>query len=227
MGVPVGESNSPLDRRSSDEPPLVPPPEWGKETSPLRGKIISVVAVCIAVAAGIAIWRFDLFGSEDASGDDRQDSEQDIVASPSTTVSVPEANLANVGDCVRITKDGLDGELEIVECGAAAAMYKVVLELETPERCPAGPYAEYAAMGIGGWSLCLALNAKVGQCFRNSADGFTRTECASADFKVTKVLANAAGENACPPPPPNALFHPEPLVYPTPPLTICLAGIKT
>lgn len=204
----------------------MPPPEWGKESSPILGRIVAVAA-CLAVAAGIAVWGFDLLGSDDdASGDDRRNTAQEVSASPSTTATAPGANLANVGDCVKIVKGGMDAELEVVACGTARARYKVALELEMPEQCPAGPYVEYAAIGLGGWSLCLALNADVGQCFTNSfADGFTLTKCATADFKVVKVLANRANKNACPPPPPNVLFHPEPLVYPAPPLTICVEGV--
>jgi hypothetical protein len=128
---------------------------------------------------------------------------------------------------VKVVKGGMDAELEVVECGTANARYKVALEREMDERCPAGPYVEYSAMGLGGWSLCLALDAKVGQCFRsNVVDGFTLTTCAAADFKVTKVLADMADKNACLPPPPTVLFAPQPLVYPAPPLTICLAGIR-
>jgi len=222
--VPVGEPNSPF----SDEASQLPPPEWEKESSPVLRRIVGVAA-CIAVAAAIiVIWRFDLFGSdEDATGDDRQNAVQDVVTSPSTPETAPGANLADVGDCVKVVKGGVDAELGVVECGSADARYTVALELEMPEKCPAGPYVEYSAVGLGGWSLCLELNANVGQCFKNDAVvGFTLTKCAAGEFKVVKVLAKTADRNACPPLPPDSLFNPEPLVYPTPPLTICLAGAK-
>lgn len=226
LGVLMDEAESPSDRQLTDEAALVPPPEWGKERSPIVSRIIAVTvaAVCVIVAAGIAIWGFDLLGSEEAPSAERPDSALDAAATSSTTPTPRGANEANVGDCVKVVKGGLDAELEVVECGTADARYVVAIELEMQEHCPAGPYLEYSVTGLGAWSLCLVLNAAVGQCYKNNVtDGFTLTECAAADFEVVAVLADRADKNACPSPPPNALFHPEPLVYPTPPLTICLA----
>jgi hypothetical protein len=227
----MGESELSEDRQSADETPRWPPPEWGKETSPIRGKIVTVtvIALCAIVVAGIAIWGFDLLGSEeDTAGGERPNTVHDTGVTPSATATPRGANEANAGDCVKIVKGGVDAELEVVECGAVDARYTVALELEMSEKCPAGSYLEYTAMGLGGWSLCLALNAAAGQCYKNSVtDGFTLTECATADFQVVAVLAGTADENACPPPPPNVVFQPEPLVYPTPPLTVCLASITT
>jgi hypothetical protein len=225
----VGEPESPSAGRSSDEAAQPPPPEWGKERPPVIGKIVAVavVALCLAAVAGIAIWGFDVVWSdEDTIGADRPDTVHDAAATPSTTATKRGANEANVGDCVKVVKGGVDAELEVVGCRTADATYKIALELEMPERCPSGSYVEYSAIGLGGWSLCLALNATAGQCFKNDlVDGFALITCAAADFKVVTVLVNKAGKNACPPPPPNVLFSPEPLVYPTPPLTICLVGI--
>jgi hypothetical protein len=226
----MGESELPQDRQSTDETAQWPPPEWGKETSPIVGKIVTVavITLCVIVAAGIAIWAFDLLGSEEAAtGAERPTTVHDAGTTPSTTATPRGANEANVGDCVKIVKGGMDAELEVVDCGAADARYTVALELEMSEKCPAGSYLEYTATGPGGWSLCLALNAAAGQCYKNSVtEGFTLTECATAEFEVVAVLADTADKNACPPPPPpNVLFHPEPLVYPTPPLTICLASV--
>jgi hypothetical protein len=225
----VGESELPGDRQSTDESAQWPPPEWGKERSPIVGTIVTVavIALCAVVVAGIAVWGFDVLGSgDDTTGAEQPNVVSDAGVPASTTATRRGANEANVGDCVNIVKGGVDAELEVVECGAVDARYTVALELEMPEKCPADSYLEYAAMGLGGWSLCLALNAAVGQCFKTSVtDGFTLTDCATADFAVAAVLANTADENACPPPPPNVLFQPKPLVYPTPPLTICLASI--
>ena len=49
------------------------------------------------------------------------------------------ANLAYVGDCVKIVGGPFDAELEVVGCGAADAGYKVMLEPEMSEECPPGP----------------------------------------------------------------------------------------
>jgi hypothetical protein len=223
----MDEAESSSDRRTADEAGLLPPPEWGKERSPVVGRIIAgtVAAVCVLVAAGIAIWGFDLLWSdEDTPRAERPNTARDAAATSSTTPTPRGANEANVGDCVKVVQGGLDAELEVVECGTADARYTVAVELEMQEQCPAGAYLEYSATGLGGWSLCLALNAAVGQCYENSVtDGLTLAECAAADFEVVAVLTDRADKNACPPPPPNVLFHPEPLVYPTPLLTICLA----
>lgn len=227
----MDEAESPSNGQSADEPTLSPPPEWGKERSPVVGKIIAVAvtAVCVLVAAGIAIWGVDLFGSEeDTPTTQRPNTAQDAAATASTTPTPRGANEANVGDCVNVVKGGVDAELEVVDCGAADARYTVAIELEMQEQCPAGAYVEYASIGAGGWSLCLALNAVVGQCFDNSVTiGLTLTECGTADLEVVAVLAGTADKNACPPPPPNTLFAPEPLVYPRPPLTICLANTSS
>jgi hypothetical protein len=206
-----------------------PPPEWGKERSPIIGKIVTVVvvAVCAAVAAGIAFWGFDLFRSDGvAAGAEEPNTVHGAVPDPSSTAATRGANEADVGDCVKVVKGGVDPELEVVGCGTADARYKVALEPEAQERCPAGPYLEYAVIGPGSWSLCLALNATAGQCLKNDyVNGFTLTDCAAADVKVLKVLAHKADKEACPPPPPNVLFYPEPLVYAEPALTICLADV--
>jgi hypothetical protein len=120
----------------------------------------------------------------------------------------------------------MDAELEVVDCGAPDAGYRVAIELEMQEKCPAGSYLAYSVIGAGGWSLCLTLNAAVGRCYNDSVtEGLTPAECTAADFEVVAVLTGRADENACPPPPPNVLFHPEPLVYQEPPLTVCLTSI--
>jgi hypothetical protein len=220
----------PGDRQSADESAQWPPPEWGKERSPIVDKIVTVAvfALCAIVVAGIAVWGFTVLGSRDDTNVAGQPNVvDDAGVPPSTTATQRGANEANVGDCVNVVKGGVDAELEVVECDAVDARYKVALELEIPEDCPADSYLEYAAIGLGGWSLCLALNATVGQCYTDSVTvGFTLTDCATADFAIAAVLADTADENACPPPPPNVMFQLKPLVYPTPPLTICLASTR-
>ena len=224
----MDDSDKPPDRWSPDEPAQFPPPEWGKERSPVVGRLVTVavVVVCVAAVAGVVVWGLGLLrvDADDLSGADRQETVPE--SAPAPTPTSRGANEANVGDCVKVVKGGMDAELQILECGAPAAIYRVALELEMGERCPAGSYTEYSAMGLGGWSLCLALEARPGQCFTSDlTEGFAATDCAAADFRVETVLTGTADGTACPPPPPNVVFHPEPLVYPTPPLTICLAGI--
>lgn len=221
LGVVVDEKEN----RSTGEPARLPPPEWGREQSPVVGRLVTVAVVVVGIAAavGLGVWGFDSI---------RADDEPTGVAEPTTvrqsapTPTSRGANEADVGDCVQVVKGGVDAELAVVECGTPTAVYRVALELERGDDCPAGAYMEYSMIGFGGWSLCLALNATPGQCFTNDfAKGFASAECAAADFRVEAVLADTADGNACPPPPPNVPFWPKPLVYPTPPLTVCLSSI--
>jgi hypothetical protein len=223
----VDESERLSERRSADEPAQFPPPEWGRERSPVVGRLITVavVVVCVAAVAWLAVWGFNQSDGEDApSGADRPTTVRES-APPPTTPTTRGANEANVGDCVKVVKGGVDAELEVLECGTPAAIYRVALELDMRERCPKGSYTEYSIIGLGGWTLCLALDARPGQCFTNDFEGFVATDCATADFTVESVLTGTADREACPPPPPDVGIHFRPLVYPTPPLTICLAAI--
>jgi hypothetical protein len=223
----VDESDKPSDERSADEPAPFPPPDWGKERSPVVGWLIGalVVVACVAAAAGIVVWGLDLMSVDDVpSAADRPPTAQESVPAPTETSKG--ANEADVGDCVSVVKGGFDAELEVLECGTPDAVYRVGLELESGENCPAGSYAQYSAGSVNAWSLCLVLNATPGQCFKNNfTEGYATADCTSADVKVESVLTDKADANACPPPPPNVYLRPEPLVYPTPPLTICLAAI--
>jgi hypothetical protein len=223
--VPVGESERP-DERTSDESARFPPPEWGKERPPFVDRLVSVAAIVfgVAVVAGIAVWGFTTWRVDDRPVSAERTTTVPPSAAPTSTSRG--ANEADVGDCVAVVKGGVDAELEVLECGAPKAIYRVALEIEMTEKCPAGPYVEYSVIGLGGWSLCLALDAAPGQCFTtNAAEGFVAAACAAADVKVGSVLSGTADEDACPPPPANAVVHPEPLVYPEPPLTICLAAV--
>jgi hypothetical protein len=213
----VDESEKPLGERPADE---IPPIDWGKERSPVFGWLIAALVglACVAAAVGVVVWGLDLVDTDDVPpGADR-----------TPTVPVTEtskgANEANVGDCVSVVKGGMDAELEVLECGTAEAVYRVGLELESGQQCPEGSYAQYSAGTVNAWSLCLVLNATPGQCFKNDfLRGFAAADCASADVKVESVLPDKADPNACPPPPPNKILLVKPLVYPTPPLTICLS----
>jgi hypothetical protein len=225
----VGESDRPSELRSADEPAQFPPPEWGKERSPVVGRLITVAVavVCVAAVAGLAVWGVNQLRAEDDPSGAARPPNTVRESAPPTTATSRGANEANVGDCVKVVKGGLDAELEVLECGTPAAIYRVALELEMGERCPTGPYTEYSITGLGGWSLCLALDARPVQCFATNVPeaGFAATDCATADVKVEAVLTGTADGEACPPPPPDVAFYPRPLVYPTPPLTICLADV--
>lgn len=189
-------------------------------------KILAFV-VAIVVVAGAGLWLLGAgaFGAaDDAAGDDRQETVTEVPASVSAMV--PDANRATVGDCVAIVKGGMDAELDLVECGTPEARYTVAYDdVKATEDCPDGPFVKYSVIGVGGWSLCLMLNAVVGECFTHSMDGPTLAECSVADFRVTAVLPNTADATACPPQQ-AAVFLGETLVYPAPPLTICVDGVR-
>lgn len=177
-----------------------------------------------AVVVGLAVWGFTALRVHDVPAAAPTTTEQ--AAAPAPTATSRGANEANVGDCVAVVRAGTDPELSVLDCGTPDAVYRVALELESGERCPAGPYVEYSIVGLGGWSLCLALDAAPGQCYTTDvATGFEAADCAAADVMVESVLPATADAAACPAPPPDAVFHPEPLVYPAPPLTICLAAV--
>lgn len=203
-----------------------PPPEWGRERSPVVDRLVSVGLGVVGIAAvvGLAIWGFTALRVEDVPSADR-------LATVATTTPVPTetsrgANEANVGDCVAVVKGGVDPELAVLDCGTPGAIYRVAVEPEMGETCPKGPYSRYWIIGPGGWSLCLALDAKPGQCFTTDVDaGFATADCAGADVRVAAVLPGKADGDACPPPPADAAFYPGPLVYPEPPLTVCLAYV--
>lgn len=124
--------------------------EPGQGRRPAGGLVTVVVSVvCLAAVAGLAVWGFGLLRDEvEQSGADRPTTVRESTPTAPPTTSRG-ANEANVGDCVRVAKGGVDAELEVLECGSPAAVYRVGLELERGEQCPTGPYTQYhAALGV-------------------------------------------------------------------------------
>jgi hypothetical protein len=215
----VSVSESPDAKWANFEP--LPPPEPGR-----AGVKILAFVVAIVVVAGAGWWLLGAgsSGADDGvAGDDRQETVSEVP--PSVSAMVPDANRATVGDCVAIVKGGMDPELDLVECGTPEARYTVAHDVQMSEDCPDGPFVEYSVIGAGGWSLCLMLNAAVGECFKHSMDGPMLVDCAAADYRVTAVLPNTADATACPPQQARVVFG-QPLVYSEPSLTICVDGIS-
>jgi hypothetical protein len=129
---------------------------------------------------------------------------------------------AEAGDCIKVNSASTtSADVEKIDCTTQEAVYKVAKKLDNSgDDCPNEFYDKYTQSGSGdGFALCLMLNAKEGDCFGNitSTSGKTeRTDCASAEAKVTKVVSGQADEAACPEG--TGL----PLVYPEPATTICL-----
>jgi hypothetical protein len=171
-------------------PPPPPPAAKPKNT----GKIIKIVlgVVVIAVIAVVAIVNWG--------------------TSPSS---------ANVGDCIKVnTVSVTDADIEKIDCGDPAASYKVAATFDdSSAQCPGGSesdYVSYTESGKGDLTLCLTLNAKEGECFKNG-DAAEKVSCASADVKVAKILKGTTDESGCPEE--TVGF----LAYPDPKMVLCLS----
>jgi hypothetical protein len=114
---------------------------------------------------------------------------------------------AEPGDCIKVVSASVtDADVEKVDCSSAEAAFKVAANLDSSsDSCPDGDYAEYSDSGgrrSNGFKLCLMLNAAEGECFKQEgtivAAKTTKVTCdSSATYKVGKVIAGRADENAC------------------------------
>ncbi|QUF01513.1 hypothetical protein KCV87_18255 [Actinosynnema pretiosum subsp. pretiosum] len=163
-----------------------------------RTKIVLALAAVVPLAAIVAL----SFGGEDRR----------------TAVAGAEA-----GDCLKVNEVSRDGaDVEMVDCAAGDAAYRVAVNLPETDRCPPGDYDEYIRGGAGnrGFRLCLMLNATDGDCFKEeggiAASKTTKVRCGSgATYKVAKAHSGTVDELVCE-------FDENPRVYPTPPTTLCI-----
>lgn len=125
------------------------------------------------------------------------------------------ASTAEVGDCIKVNNaSSTNADVEKIDCTTKEAVYKVGVKKESDgDKCPAGDYVEYTEQG--GFKLCLTLNGKVGDCFKEDTQQDLRADCATADYKVSKVTNTGKAEDCGPADAPNAL------VYSDPKQTIC------
>lgn len=130
---------------------------------------------------------------------------------------------ANVGDCIKVNSVSVtDADVEKVECTDPAASYKVAATFDdSSAECPGGTdsdYVSYTESGKGDLTLCLTLNAKEGECFKNG-DAAEKVGCseANADVKVAKILTGTTDESGCPEE--TVAF----LAYPEPKMVLCLS----
>ena len=147
--------------------------------------------------------------------------------------SADAASKANVGDCLKATGPGpKTTEFAVVDCGAPDAAYKVAERGGRRDSCPDVTYGSYSERQgkRSGFTLCLMLNARQGDCFQQTVDFPTgqaaKVPCgAGATYRVTKVLEGTADKSACgrnaASGVSNDFSRPRALVYQSPPTTIC------
>ncbi|CCH27829.1 hypothetical protein ABZ816_06830 [Actinosynnema sp. NPDC047251] len=113
---------------------------------------------------------------------------------------------AAVGDCIKVNSVSVtDADVETIDCSSPQAAFKVAVTLDSStDACPSGDYSEYSDRGgrrSNGFKLCLAFNAREGDCFKQEgtivAGKTTKVTCdSSATHKVRKV-ADTEDENQC------------------------------
>jgi hypothetical protein len=147
--------------------------------------------------------------------------------------SADAASEAKVGDCLKATGPGpKTSAFAIVSCTAPDAAYKVAVRGGRRDSCPDLTYGAYGEREgkRSGFTLCLMLNAKQGDCFQQTVDfptgQATKVACgAGATYRVTKVVEGTADKSACgrnaSTGVSNDFSRPRALVYQTPPTTIC------
>ncbi|XVV04346.1 LppU/SCO3897 family protein [Actinosynnema sp. CA-248983] len=135
---------------------------------------------------------------------------------------------AEAGDCIKVNSVSVSkADVDKIDCNSPEAAFKVAVNLDSSTKaCPTGDYAEYRDSGgrrSDGFKLCLTLNAKDGDCFKQEgtivAGKTTKVTCgSSATHKVSKV-ADTADENQCKSG--DTVF-----VYSQPATTICMTKSK-
>ncbi|MEU8897102.1 hypothetical protein [Nocardia sp. NPDC048505] len=133
-------------------------------------------------------------------------------------------NSAAVGDCGILAGTSAAATFERADCADPAANYLVAEVFDGADsQCATADYTSYYQSGGNEYTLCLRLNARIGDCFAGGPGRASlRVECTgSADFKVDKILHGVADSAACGP----AASAENTIVYPKPEqLTFCLAA---
>jgi hypothetical protein len=182
--------------------------------------VIVVIALVVLAAAGTAI----ILQSRD--GGSLAVPRSTSSTAPQSTEPTDPAKPPDQGACVEDkSRSADDAEIQSVPCDAPEAVYKVAKTLPEPNAdCPGSDYTLYYEEDPGGFTMCLMLNAKEGDCFINLENinaNVTRVDCAEGEFKAVKVVEGEADESACP-----VDDTVVPLVYPEPPPgTVCLEAL--
>ncbi|SDI53216.1 hypothetical protein SAMN05192558_108408 [Actinokineospora alba] len=193
---PYGQQPPPFGQEPV-QPGFVPPP-----SGPNKGKTIKLVVILVAIVA-VGIGGFFAFNKSAASAD--------------------------VGDCIKVKDDSAtNADVEKIDCTKPEAVFKVAKKLDSAAAtCPTADnsmYLEYEQSsrrgGSGGFSLCLMLNTKVGECFtdlRKSAEA-RKVPCGdpSVKFEVLEVVEGKNDPDAC-----TAKGVDDGFMYAEPKMTIC------
>jgi hypothetical protein len=125
---------------------------------------------------------------------------------------------AEVGDCIKVNEASISSaDVEKVECTDPAAAYRVGATFDAAsDSCPdkdTSGYVSYTQTSNrgDGLLLCLILNAKEGDCYKQGTSVDTKVECTSSEatFQVSK-LVDSADEAACPEGTAGTYVYPEP-----------------
>ena len=200
-------------------PPWHPPPP--KRNTGRNVAIVVIVLLVLAVAATVIV--LQTRDRESAAGPETQDSTTTAPDTTETTIPTTPAGPPDEGNCVEDTSVSADdAEVVPVPCDAPEAVYRVAKTLPEPNAdCPGSDYTLYYLEDPNGFTMCLMLNAKEGDCFinvENINENVARVDCAEAQYKVVDVVEGQADEAACPTD--DAVV---PHVYPEPPpSTVCV-----
>lgn len=192
---PYGQQPPPPFGQEPVQPGFVPPP-----SGPSKGKTIKLVVI-LAVIVAVGIGGFLAFNKSAASAD--------------------------VGDCIKVKNDSsTNADVEKIDCTKPEAVFKVAKKLDSASAtCPTADsnYLEYEQSGRrggGGFSLCLMLNAKVGECFTDLSKSAEAKKVPCSDPNVSfEVLEIVEGKNE-----PEACTNKEVddgFMYSEPKMTIC------
>jgi hypothetical protein len=132
------------------------------------------------------------------------------------------ASSAKAGDCIKVN-DATNADVQQVDCGTKEAVYKVALTKDDSNaKCPNDDYLAYSETGSNELLLCLVLNAKEGDCFKENPKDHTRVDCTAPDasFQVAKVIDGKDDPKGC------GAENVVALTYPEPKLTLCLVAPK-
>ncbi|HVK25155.1 MAG TPA: hypothetical protein VM677_27675 [Actinokineospora sp.] len=172
QGQPFPGQQPPPFGQQPVQPGMVPPPPPAK-----KGKLAKIILglVVLLVLGGVGFYQF--------------------TKSPAS---------ANVGDCIKVNSAGAtDADVEKIDCGKPEAVYKVAKKLDsTSADCPEGSYDKYTqSKGSSGFSLCLMVNAKQGECYADIQDveKAKKVDCGdpAATFEVLQIAEGQTEPTAC------------------------------
>jgi hypothetical protein len=223
-------------------PPQQPPtepygwqPGYPVEPVPPAGNNKAVlIAIAVVVALGLGLGAFYLFTKKDAApvAGPATSQAKSPTATAKTVTSPPKPSKkadrisrAGVGDCVKVNDDSEeDADVDPLDCAKPDAVFKIAIKLDSgAATCPEeGDYLEYEETGrlSAGFSLCLVLNAKVGECFTDLEKAAEAEKVACADptakFEVLEIVDGGTAPEDC-----TSSAVDDGFIYPEPKMVIC------